>query len=122
MTTDLQSSKRFIRNAGQLPKDHQGFFAIRLYVHVYCKFSSPWVDVMLTGMPNFDVISRLFVFHLGHSSLVVPIKMLKIDICITVISQALLEIFYFKVDIPRKTSRIRISLKVNIKNGEQWNS
>ena len=30
-------------------------------------------DVTLTGMPNFDVISRLFAFDVGHSSLVVPI-------------------------------------------------
>ena len=41
--------------------------------------------------------------------------MLKNDICITVIGQAVLEIFHFKVDIPRKSSRIRISLKVSIK-------
>ena len=46
-------------------------------------------------------------------------KMLKNDICITVIGQAVLEIFYFKVDIPRKSPRIRISLKVSIKSGEQ---
>ena len=43
--------------------------------------------------------------------------MLKNDICITVIGQA--EIFHFKVDIPRKSPRIRISLKVSIKTGEQ---
>ena len=43
-------------------------------------------------------------------------KVLKNDICcITVISQAVLEIFYFKVDIPRKSPRIRISLNVSIK-------
>ena len=35
----------------------------------------PGFDVTLTGMLNFDVISRLFVFDVGHSSLVVPIKM-----------------------------------------------
>ena len=45
--------------------------------------------------------------------------MLKNDICITVIDQAVLEIFHFKVDIPRKSARIRISLKVSIKSGEQ---
>ena len=39
------------------------------------------------------------------------LKMLKIDICITVIGQAVLEIFHFKADIPRKSPRIRISLK-----------
>ena len=34
-------------------------------------------DVTLTGMPNFYVSSRLFVFDLGHSSLVMPIKQTK---------------------------------------------
>ena len=47
------------------------------------------------------------------------LNMLKIDICITVIGQAVLEILHFKVDIPRKSPRIRISLKVSIKSGEQ---
>ena len=51
------------------------------------------------------------------------LKMLKNDICITVIGQAVLEIFHFKVDSPRKSPRksprIRISLKVSIKSGEQ---
>ena len=37
----------------------------------------------------------------------------------TVINQAVLEIFHFKVDIPRKSPRIRISLKVGTKSGEQ---
>ena len=37
-------------------------------------FPASGFDVTLTGMPNFDVISRLFVFEVGHSSLVVPIK------------------------------------------------
>ena len=37
--------------------------------------------------------------------------MLKIDICITVIGQAVLQIFHFKVDIPRKGPKIRISLQ-----------
>ena len=41
-------------------------------------FPAPGFDVMLTGMPNFDVISRLFVFDVGHSSLVVPINYPKI--------------------------------------------
>ena len=41
--------------------------------------------------------------------------MLKNDICITAIGQAVLEIFHFKVDIQRKNPRIRISLKVGIK-------
>ena len=43
--------------------------------------------------------------------------MLKNDICITVIGQAVLEIFRFKVDIPRKSPRTRISQhkKVSIK-------
>ena len=36
--------------------------------------------------------------------------MLKNDICITVIGQAVLELFHFKVDIPRKSPRIRTSL------------
>ena len=39
----------------------------------------------------------------------------KNDICITVIGQAVLEIFHFKVDIPRQSPIIRISLKVSIK-------
>ena len=47
------------------------------------------------------------------------LKMLKNDICITVIAQAVLEIFQFKLDIPRKCPRIRISLKVSLNNGEQ---
>ena len=46
-------------------------------------------------------------------------KMLKNDICITVIGQAVFEIFHFKVDIPRKSPRIIMSLNVSIKSGEQ---
>ena len=49
-------------------------------------------------------------------------KMPKNDICITVIGEAVLEIFHFKVDIPRKSPKIRISLNVSIKSGEQSNS
>ena len=45
--------------------------------------------------------------------------MLRSDICMTVISQAVLEIFHFKVDIPRKSPRIRISVNVGTKSGEQ---
>ena len=45
--------------------------------------------------------------------------MLRSDICMTVISQAVLEIFHFKVDIPRKSQRIRISVNVGTKSGEQ---
>ena len=37
-------------------------------------FPASCFDVKLTGKPNFDVISRHFVLDLGHSSLVVPIK------------------------------------------------
>ena len=47
------------------------------------------------------------------------LNMLKNDICITVIDQAVLKIFHFKVDIPRKSPKIRISLNVSIKSGEQ---
>ena len=47
------------------------------------------------------------------------LKMLRSDICRTVISQAMLEIFHFKVDIPRKSPRIRISLNVGTISGEQ---
>ena len=47
------------------------------------------------------------------------LKMQRSDICMTVISQAVLEIFHFKVDIPRKSPRIRISLNVGTKSGEQ---
>ena len=47
------------------------------------------------------------------------LTMLKNDICITVIGQAVLETFHFKVDIPRNNPRIRISLNVSIKSGEQ---
>ena len=36
-------------------------------------FPASGFDVTLTGMPNFEVISRLFVFDVGHNSLVVPI-------------------------------------------------
>ena len=43
--------------------------------------------------------------------------MLKNDICIIVIGLAVLEIFHFKVDIPRKG--LKISLNVSIKSGEQ---
>ena len=50
------------------------------------------------------------------------LKMPKNDMCITVIGQVVLEMFHFKVDIPRKSPRIRISLKVSIKSGEQQNS
>ena len=45
--------------------------------------------------------------------------MLKNDICITEIGHAVLEIFHFKVGIPRKSPRIRISINVSIKSGEQ---
>ena len=41
--------------------------------------------------------------------------MLKSDICITEISQAILETFNLEVDIPRKSPRIRISLNASIK-------
>ena len=47
------------------------------------------------------------------------VKMLKIDICVTVIGQAVLEIFHFKVDILRKSLKIIIFLDVSIKSGEQ---
>ena len=47
------------------------------------------------------------------------LKMLRSDVCITVISQAVLEIFHFKVDVPRKSPIIRISLNVGTKSGEQ---
>ena len=47
--------------------------------------------------------------------------MLKNDLCITVIGQAVLEIFHFKVDVTRKSLRVKISLNVSIKSGEQWN-
>ena len=43
--------------------------------------------------------------------------MLKNDICITVIDQAILKIFHSRVDIARKSPRIRISLNVSIKSG-----
>ena len=45
--------------------------------------------------------------------------MLKNDIRIPGIGEAVLEIFHFKVDIPRKSPRIRISINVSIKSGEQ---
>ena len=41
------------------------------------------------------------------------LKMVKNDTCLTVISQAVLEIFHFKLDIPRKCPRI------SIESGEQ---
>ena len=44
---------------------------------------------------------------------------LKLIPSITVIGQAVLEILHFKVDIPRKSPRIRISLKVSVNSGEQ---
>ena len=47
------------------------------------------------------------------------LKMLKNDICITVIGQAPYEIFDFKLDILRKNPKIRISLTVSIKCAEQ---
>ena len=40
-------------------------------------------------------------------------KMLENDLGIIVIGQAVLEIFHFKVDIPRESQIIRISLKVS---------
>ena len=51
-----------------------------LPLHAYMSISSAsfpayGFDVTLTGMSNFDVISRLSVFHLGHSSLAVPINL-----------------------------------------------
>ena len=49
-------------------------FVTGLYVHVYHQLLTSGFDVTLTGKPNFDVISRLFVLDLGHSSLIVPIK------------------------------------------------
>ena len=47
------------------------------------------------------------------------LKMLRSDICMTVIGQVVLEIVHFKVDIPRKSQRIRIFLNVGTKSGEQ---
>ena len=44
------------------------------------------------------------------------------DLCITVFSQAVLEIFHFKVNIMRQSLRIAIFPNVSIKYGEQWNS
>ena len=44
-------------------------------------------------------------------------KMLKNDICITVIGQAVLEISHFKVDIPRRSPRTRTSLTLFIPGG-----
>ena len=44
--------------------------------------------------------------------------MLKNDVCIIVIRQVVLEMFPFKVDIPRKRPKIRISLDVRIKCAE----
>ena len=41
-------------------------------------FPASGFDVTLTGMPNFDIISRLFVFDAGHSSLEVPINTQKL--------------------------------------------
>ena len=45
--------------------------------------------------------------------------MLKNDICITIIGQAILKVFLFKMGILRKGLKIRSSLKVSINNGEQ---
>ena len=44
--------------------------------------------------------------------------MLKNDMSITEIGQTILENFHFKVDISRKSRRIRIPLYVSIKSGE----
>ena len=38
------------------------------------------------------------------------LKMLRSDICMTVIRQAMLEIFHFKVDIPRKVRELEFLL------------
>ena len=46
-------------------------------------------------------------------------KILKNDVCITEIGQAVLEIFKFKVEFPRK---IRNFANVSIIRVEQWNS
>ena len=37
-------------------------------------FSGSGFDLTLNGMPNVDVISGLFIFEVGHSSLVVPVN------------------------------------------------
>ena len=47
------------------------------------------------------------------------LKILKNDICVTEIGQAVLKILHFRVDIPRKDPKIRISLNVSIKCAEQ---
>ena len=47
------------------------------------------------------------------------LNMLKNGMCFTGIGQAILEIFHFRVDIPRTSWRIRISLNVSIKRSEQ---
>ena len=46
----------------------------------------------------------------------------KDDLCVIVISQAVLERFHFNEDIMRQSLRIAISPNVSIKSGEQWNS
>ena len=48
-------------------------------------------------------------------------KILKNDICITKIGQAVLEIFEFKVKFPRKIPKNRNFENVNMIRVEQWN-
>ena len=47
------------------------------------------------------------------------IYIIYIYIYLTAIGQTVLEILHFKVDIPRKRPRIKISLNVSVKSGEQ---
>ena len=47
------------------------------------------------------------------------VKMLNIDLCITVIGQAVLEIFNFKEEFPRKIPKIRNFANVSIIRVEQ---
>ena len=54
--------------------DYQGLSLHGCTSMFITSFPASGFDITLSGMPNFDVILRLFVFELGHSSLVVPIR------------------------------------------------
>ena len=74
MITNLKFFENIHMKCEAVAQDYQ---VLRLHVCMSmfsASFPASGFDITLTGMPNFDVISRLFVFDVGHSFLVVPIN------------------------------------------------
>ena len=77
MITNLKFFENIHMKRGAVAQDYQVLPLHACMSTFSASFPASGFDVMLTGMPNFNVISRLFVFDVGHSSLV-PIKRVSI--------------------------------------------